>query len=114
MELKDFLLSILGSGAAIGAGVFLMLEKIAAFNALDAEAKRWVVMLVSGVLGIAAWGVALFLGYIPAPDVWTPNFYAESVWKYGVMTGFVAFTSATLIHGHTALSKNSFEVTLDR
>lgn len=103
MELRDFLLSIIGSGAAIGGAVFVLLNKITAFDALDPETKRWVVMLLSGVLGIVAWGAALFLGYIPAPEVYTTNFYAESIWKYGVMTGFVAFTSATLIHGRVAL-----------
>jgi hypothetical protein len=100
MQLKDFLLSIIGGSVALGPAIFYALNRIELFVALKPEYKRWVVAVAAGVLGVAAWGTAVLLGYVPVPEAFTPNYYAEAIYQFGVLSGFSAFMSATLIHGH--------------
>lgn len=105
MTLKDFILSILAGSFALGPIIFAACERIAAFGQLNAEAKRWVVAAASGIVGVAAWAIALWLGYVDQPTAYTPDYVLSSVWTYGVLTGYSAFTSASLLHGRIALKK---------
>lgn len=105
MTLKDLLLSMLSGSAGIGPAVYLACEYIPFMKRVDPEWKRWIVAGLSGLLGVGAWALALWLGYVPSPPLFTPDYVLSAVWSYGVMTGFIAFTSATLIHGRLELRK---------
>lgn len=105
MSLQEFLMAILGGSFAVGPTVFLAFEHIPCFTQIDAKYKRWIVALASGVLGVLAWTLALWLGYVDRPDIYSATYIANAFWMYGVMVGYSAFASATLIHGHAALSK---------
>lgn len=105
MSLRDFLLAILSGSFAIGPSIFLALEHLLWFARIAPQYKRWVVAVTSGLLGVLAWALALWLGYIEQPASYSPEYVANAFWMYGVMVGYSAFASATLIHGHAALSK---------
>jgi hypothetical protein len=111
LTLEHFLLTIIGGAGAIGPSVFYALEKTPVFCALDAEYKRWVVAIVTGILSVSAWALALNLGYIPEPDIYTSRYYAEAIWQNGIISGAFAFMSASLIHGHLAMQKRTFTFT---
>ena len=59
MTLQNFLLAILTGSFAVGPAVFMLLERIPAFASVDPEYKRWVVAVLSGIAGLAAWALAL-------------------------------------------------------
>ena len=111
MTIRDFLMAILTGTLMIGPAIFVGLERLSYFARLDAELKRWVVAVVAGVVGVAAWGLALWLGYVEQPPIYTPEYVLNGVWSYGVLTGYSAFMSATLLHGHLALNKQTFTFT---
>ena len=97
LTLRQFLLLVLGQGTILGPFVFLIFEKLSLGQNLAPSWKRVLVGVVSGLLGISLWAVALSLGYVELGD--TRDALAQALWQYGVLTGFVAFTSANIIHG---------------
>jgi hypothetical protein len=98
VTLQDFLLSVLGGSIALGPIVWAIFEKVDLFANMESLfTKRLWVAMVSGVFGLAAWGLAVFLGYLPSPAV-APE-WAEAIWSNGVLTGLAAFTSSTVLHG---------------
>lgn len=105
MTLQNLLLAILTGSFAVGPVIYLGLERIPAFTAQNAEYKRWIVAAVSGVTGLAAWALALWFGYVEQPPAYSPEYVANRIWQYGVLVGYSAFTSATLMHGHYAMGK---------
>ena len=113
MTLQNFLLAILTGSFAIGPAIFMLLERLPALDAIHPEYKRWIVAAASAVMGLAAWALALWLGYVEEPPSYSPEFVASGIWQYGVLVGYSAFTSATMLHGHLALSKNTVILTPD-
>ena len=111
MTLQNFLLAILTGSFAVGPAVFMLLERIPAFASVDPEYKRWVVAVLSGIAGLAAWALALWFGYVETPLSYSAEYVGSGIWQYGVLTGYSAFMSATLMHGHYAMTKNTFVVT---
>jgi hypothetical protein len=114
VTLKDFLLAILTGSFGIGPVIFVAFERMAWFSQVSDEYKRWVVAGASGVLGVAAWGLALWLGYVEQPSTYSPEYVANGIWTYGILVGYSAFTAATLLHGHLAMRKASFIFTPDK
>lgn len=102
MSLRDFLLSVIGGSFAIGPAVYAAIEYFNVFQTMQPKPKRLTVAAVSGALGLAAWGLAVALGYQPVPGAAAG--WAEAAWQYGILTGFAAFMSATLIHGNEKLA----------
>lgn len=101
MTLRDFLVAILSGTIALGPVVYAIIEHFALFQAMEPKYKRLTVASVAGLLGLLAWGLAVALGYQPAPGA--ASGWAEAAWQYGILTGFAAFMSATLIHGNQKL-----------
>lgn len=97
MTLRDFLFAVLGGGFAIGPALYALVEYTGLLTRLDPRVKRVFVAAYAAELGVLAWLIAVALGYIPTPADHAG--VAEAVWTHGIMTGFVAFTSATTIHG---------------
>jgi hypothetical protein len=107
MTLKNLLLAILTGSFALGPIIFMAFERMAWFGCINTEAKRWVVAATSGVIGIAAWALALWLGYVDAPSAYSPEFLVNGIWSNGILVGYSAFTGATLLHGNLALRKEA-------
>ncbi|MBK9944223.1 MAG: hypothetical protein IPP13_21695 [Kouleothrix sp.] len=105
MTFQSFITSIFGGSIVLGPIVFAALERMAWFANLTAEAKRWVVAGASGGIGTLAWVIALLFGYVDQPAVVSAAFVVDGVWTHGILTGYATFMSATLLHGHYALSK---------
>jgi hypothetical protein len=101
MSLRDFLMAVLGGSFAIGPIVYGAFEYFNALQDMQPKYKRLLVAALSGLLGLAAWGLAVALGYQPAPGA--TSGWAEAAWQYGILTGFAAFMSASLIHGNAKL-----------
>ena len=99
MNFRDFLLSVLGGGIALGPIVFGVIRQYCALDAVPAKYRALIVAAMTATLSLAAWGVAVWLGYVPTPI--TPQDTAEAVWTYGLLTGFAAYTSATALHSYT-------------
>lgn len=104
MTLKLFVLAILSGSIALGPAVYALFEYVRWFRlTIPDEQKRLAVAVMSGVLGIGAWALALWFGWVEQPPVFSPEFVLEGVWSYGVLIAYSAFTSSQLLHG--ALSK---------
>ena len=100
-----FLLAILSGSFALGPAIFMAMEYLEVGQQLPPKTKRLVVAALAGWIGVGAWAMALWLGYIEQPVVFTPEYVLSNVWSAGVMTALSAFTSATLIHGQVALDR---------
>lgn len=105
MTLQNFLLAILTGSFAVGPAVYMLLERIPAFARVDPECKRWCAAAVSAAAGLAAWSLSLWFGYVEQPLAYSPEFVGNGIWQYGILVGYSAFTSATLIHGSLKLAK---------
>jgi hypothetical protein len=104
LTLKMFLLAILSGSFALGPAIFAAMEYLEVGQNLAPKWKRLAVAGLAGLFGVSAWAMALWLGYIEQPVVFTPEYIVSNVWSAGVMTALSAFTSATLIHGQVALN----------
>jgi hypothetical protein len=100
-----FLLAILSGSFALGPAIFVAMEYLEIGQQLAPKMKRLAVAALAGLIGVGAWALALWLGYIEQPAVFTPEYIVSNVWSAGVMTAFSAITSATLIHGQVALDR---------
>jgi hypothetical protein len=97
MSLREFLFSILTGGIALGPMVFALFEYLHLAQNMDSAKKRLLVAFVSAVIGIAAWSLAIFLGYEDFPL--TRSAAAEAIWQHGIVAGLSAFASSSVIHG---------------
>jgi hypothetical protein len=97
IELREFLLATLASGAAVGGFIFLLFEYFDIAATMPIKWKRVFIAIISGLSGTALWAFTVWLGYLTQPE--TNQAIAEAIWMYGVGTGFSAFTTATLVHG---------------
>ena len=105
MTLKMFLLAILSGSFALGPAIFMAMEYLEIGQQLSPKMKRLAVAALAGLIGVGAWAMALWLGYIEQPVVFTSEYVLSNVWSAGVMTALSAFASATLIHGQVALDR---------
>ncbi len=96
--LREFIMAVLSGGFLLGPVVFQLFDYFKLFPTLDAAAKRATVGAVCGVLGVIAWGLGVWLGYVPQPV--DPTEVAEAVWSNGINMALAAFFSASLIHGY--------------
>ena len=60
MTFRDFLLSILGGGIALGPIVFSLIRQYCALDAVPAKYRALVVAATTAVLSLAAWGIAVW------------------------------------------------------
>ncbi len=83
----------------MGPILYQIFEKVTFFSEIESTlTKRVVLAAAAGVVSLAAWGLALWLGYMPQPSGNAD--WAEALWQNGILTAFSAFTSATLVHGY--------------
>jgi hypothetical protein len=97
MTLQAFLIAVLTGSIGLGPIVYYAFDHINWLKTISCERKRIAVAILSGVLGIATWSLAAFLGYVPVP-VYRQE-YAQAVWQYGILAGYAAFTSSQIAHG---------------
>lgn len=97
MDLKTLLDLVIGGGA-IGAATYVILKAWPAFEALpDPVVKRAITMGASAVLAVAAWLVAIWLGYYPAPAP-DAKAWVEAVANVIIALGAAGFTASQAIH----------------
>lgn len=105
MTLKLFILAILSGSIALGPAIYTAFEHVQWLKcSIPDDYKRVVVAAVSGLLGIGAWALALWLGWIEQPTVYSPEFVLNGIWTYGLMLGLSAFTSSQILHGQLSKS----------
>lgn len=68
MELSDFLLIFVSGGG--GVVVYWLMERIPALANLAPEYKRYLSLLLSGLLPIPFWLAGIAMNYWPAPVDW--------------------------------------------
>jgi hypothetical protein len=105
MMLRDSLYALLTGAFAVGPAIYLACEHVPFFAKQNSIRKRWIVAGASSVLGLAVWGVALWLGYVRPPPAYSVEYVANGVWSYGILVACSAFVSATLLHGHLTMMK---------
>lgn len=106
MTLKLFIMAILSGSLALGPALYAAFEYVQWFKAnISDDYKRLAVAVLSGGLGIGAWALALWLGWIERPPVVSPEFLLDGVWSYGLMMALSAFTSSQLLHGQLAKAR---------
>ncbi len=100
MTLRLFVLAILSGSVALGPAIYALFEYVQWLKCnVPNDYKRVTVAVVSGLLGIGAWALALWLGWVEQPAIYSPEFVLNGIWSYGVMAGLSAFTSSQILHG---------------
>lgn len=106
MTLKLFIMAILSGSFALGPALYAAFEYLQWFKAnISDEYKRVAVAVLAGVLGIGAWALALWLGWVNRPPMVSPEFLLDGFWTYGLMMALSAFTSSQLLHGQLSKGK---------
>lgn len=100
MELREWLLGLLGSGVLGYAGfafVAWLESRSAGFALLEAWAKRLVAWAVSIIAGALPYGAMVLMGYEPAPPDWRG--WVEKLFYY-------VFIAVTVNQGAHAVDKS--------
>lgn len=95
MELRDFLLIFVAGGG--GVVVYWLLENVPALAGLASEYKRYLSLLLSGVLPIPFWLLGIAMAYWPAPTDWRG--WVESI--FAIAAGAILASQA--VHGRKQL-----------
>lgn len=96
MELGEVMIWLLQGGGA-GIVTYWLMENLPFLVSLSSESKRYVSLLLTGVLSIGAFGIAVVLGYVAQPE--TAKVWIEAV--FSVVA--VALNFSLLIHGRQQL-----------
>lgn len=96
--LESFLMGSLAGAVPLGALIAAALEYLVGdeFHALSMKEKRLALALLTTIAAGTIYGVAIALGYVPAPT--SARELAESIWSAVVPQAAMAFTSATITH----------------
>ena len=95
MELRDLLLVFVsGSGGVV---IYWLMEHIPALANLQAEYKRYVSLLLSGLLPIPFWLLGIVMQYWPAPVDWRA--WVEAI--FALAAGAIIASQA--LHGRKQL-----------
>jgi hypothetical protein len=93
---QAFVISVLSGGFALGPWLFTAFEYVTFLKQRPPAQKRMLVAVFAGVISLSLWGLAIYLGYMPAPA--DRAGFAEAIWSNGILSGLSAFTSCTLLH----------------
>lgn len=92
-----------GIGAALAAGISILIEYFPAFQEWPAKKKQIVYLGICVAIGFGSWGIALAAQCVGIPDWWT---VVVAIWT-AFRNGIVAFGAGTAIHMvHAALKKS--------
>jgi hypothetical protein len=95
MELSDLLLIFVSGGG--GVVVYWLLENIPALAGLASEYKRYLSLVLSGLLPIPFWLLGIAMNYWPAPGDWRA--WVESI--FAIAAGAIIASQA--VHGRREL-----------
>lgn len=98
LSLQQFLVAVLGGTFALGPLFYWIIERTQERGLCNIEPqwRRLVVAIACGAAGLAAWSLAVWLGYIAGAT--GRQAIAESIWNYGILTGLSAFVGSQVTH----------------